>query len=108
MTDQKYRITKYPHLQVRPLREPGIFQYWERDGETAGIMSCKCGRRELYLRSHEISYDDDGIVTVHPSIIDREWWDNQDGKTVRGICHFWLKNGEIEMCGDSTCPGACQ
>ena len=44
-------------------------------------------------------------MTLHASCGYRE--KRKEGEVVRPAnwCHFWIKSGEVEMCGDSQCPG---
>ncbi len=92
----------------RPLIDTHVVLCWEND---AVIFACPCGGREVYVTSppHTITFSEDGKLTLDGSVGSKEGW-----KMVRGVgiddlpknwCHFWLKDGEPEMCDDAKCPG---
>ena len=79
---------------------------WENDGVgTEAHFRCPCGQRSVYVTSppHTVTVDDDGLVTLDGSVGMRR--DDARGDGVANWCHFWLKSGIPEMCGDSRCPG---
>lgn len=102
MTDIVYRVVEGTE---RPLRTPGIVVHW-RDGEAQAVaFSCPCGEREVYVTEqagHKITVTD-GILDIRGSCGYRE--DRNLGRPANW-CHFFIKGGRVEMCGDSQCPGA--
>ena len=70
------------------------------------VFQCPCkGRRHIYISKniHTITFDADGILTLDPSCGYRE---NKDLGREKNWCHFYLKDGVIEMCDDAECPGS--
>lgn len=68
-------------------------------------FNCPCGERRVWAGPHHtISFDDDGLLTLAPSC-------GSHAGEINGVdrpqnwCHFWIKNGQAEMCGDAQCPG---
>ena len=94
MTDARYRRLAG---DVLPPDTRDVLQ-WQN-----GIhFRCPCGQRRVYVTEppHEIKFDAEGLLTItgscgyaatdeHPA----NW------------CHFFIKGGEPEMCGDAQCPG---
>ena len=73
-----------------------------RDGV---IFRCPCNERNVYVASppHEIAFDDDGLLTLTGSC---GYAERVDLGRPANWCHFFIKNGEMEMCPDSQCPGS--
>ena len=104
-------MNKYRRLPVeddgeyppeRPLREQGPVLFWEESTGKACVFCCPCGEREVYVTSpphSKIEFDADGLLTIEASIARKRRTDDTPA------CHFWIKNGEVEMCADSTCSG---
>ena len=101
----------------RPLTEPGpVLAYGREPSEI--VFACPCGGREVYITSppHTIEFDDAGIlVSLGGSVGSRPLNGPHEFRMVHGTtlhdlpknwCHFWIKNGGIEMCSDSKCPGS--
>ena len=87
---------------VRPMKEVGPVLHWtEKNGE-AVIFVCPCGEREVYCTSppHGIQFDEQGILTLNGSCGYRAREERP-----ANWCHFFVKNGQYEMCGDARCPG---
>ena len=78
----------------------GVVEF--RDGVA---FRCPCDLREMFISSslHTIKFDSDGILDLSPSC--GYLGSVQDGRP-KNWCHFFLKNGEPDMCGDAQCPGA--
>ena len=93
-----YRRNDDPNLIFeRPLK-PGEVMDAKDDKGCAVVFGCLCGEREVYVVSpphHAIRFSDDGLLTIEPSIL-----------SPKHGCHFFMRKGHVEMCGDSTCPGA--
>lgn len=86
----------------RPLTEAGPVLAWDDYGKGgAVIFLCPCGDREVYVTSppHSIEFDDDGRLTLDGSVGGSGRWRGEN------LCHFLLKAGEVEICGDAKCPG---
>lgn len=92
--------------------------FWRNEG--AGVdevhFRCPCGHRTVSVHSppHElIAFDADGKLTIKPSIGSREgwYWKSLDPECRErehwpgNACHFYIRGGVPEMCGDATCPG---
>ena len=100
-----YRRVKGLELP-RPLSnaDVGAVLFWESKKNKEIVFSCPCGEREVYVIDppHGISFDADERLTIEgscglrarPSIGRPANW-----------CHFFIRGGEYEMCGDSQCPG---
>ena len=69
------------------------------------VFRCPCDERQVYISSkiHSISFDEEGLLTLNGSCGYNE---KKSLKRKQNWCHFFIKNGEIEMCGDSECPGS--
>ena len=65
---------------------------------------CPCGERVVYVTEppHKIEFDDDERLTLDGSCGSRE--QPHLGQPANW-CHFFIKGGEVEMCGDAKCPG---
>ena len=68
------------------------------------VFRCPCDERQAYCSSppHTITFGEDGALTLAPSVgykarpsLDRP----------QNWCHFYIKEGIPEMCGDTQCPG---
>ena len=79
----------------------GIVVPWQ-DGI---VFQCLCNERTVYVASppHKITFDDNGVLTIKDSCGYRE---KKNLRREANWCHFFLENGEIEMCSDSKCPGS--
>ena len=66
------------------------------------VFRCPCDERQVYIQTHTITFDAEGVLTLHPSCGYRE---KDSPPRPQNWCHFWLKDGEVEMCGDAKCPG---
>ena len=69
------------------------------------IFECPCRERHTYIGSppHTIEFDAEGILTIGPSIGSKPD-PSRDRKP--NWCHFHIKGGVPEMCGDAECPGS--
>ena len=69
------------------------------------VFQCLCNERTVYIASppHKITFDDDGVLTIEGSC---GYTEKKNLGREENWCHFLLKNGEIEMCSDSKCPGS--
>ena len=69
------------------------------------LFNCPCGERQVYVTSppHIITFDEEDILTLDGSCGYRK---NEALNRKANWCHFFLKNGYIEMCSDVECPGA--
>ena len=69
------------------------------------VFPCLCGERTVHVASppHKITFDDDEVLTLDGSCGYKE---RKNLGREKNWCHFFLKNGEIEMCSDSKCPGS--
>ena len=86
----------------RPLK-PGPVLFWRTDIGEAVVFSCPCGEREVYattLEGHEFEWDADLRLTVQGSLGSRP----KDGRPLNW-CHFFMRDGEVEMCSDAQCGG---
>ena len=63
---------------------------------------CPCDERDVLIASptHTIAFDEDGILTLSPSCGFKA-----TASRPQNWCHFFIKNGVPEICGDSKCPG---
>ena len=70
------------------------------------VFRCPCDEREVYVASppHEISFDEDGALTLDGSVGSRA--DPSRDRPAKNWCHFHIKAGDPTMCDDSQCPGA--
>lgn len=94
----RYFKAEVPEDRSLPLPE-GHVVAWQ-DGV---VFQCPCGRRTVYVASppHEISFADDGAVTIKGSVA------SSPATTERlGYCHIDIKDGNWTMYGDSKCDGA--
>ena len=68
------------------------------------IFRCPCDQRQVYVASppHTISFDSHGYLTLDGSVGSHE---DQSRGQKPNWCHFWIKNGNTEMCSDTACPG---
>ena len=68
------------------------------------VFKCPCGERDVYVASppHEITWDDDGALTLNGSVGSHE--DKARGRDANW-CHFFIKGGAVDMCSDAQCPG---
>ena len=82
-------------------RTPGTVVPWQK----GVIFKCPCGERQVYIASppHTIEFDEEGILTVTASIGSKPD-PSRDRKP--NWCHFHIKGGVPEMCGDAKCPGS--
>ena len=66
-------------------------------------LKCPCGEREGLLLGdrHAVTFDEDGLCTVHPSL----GYEATDEHPANW-CHYFIRQGRVEMCGDARCPGA--
>lgn len=55
----------------------------------------------MHLADHTVTFDDEGIMTVKESMINRPEAQQRDGF----VCHFFIRQGKVQMVNDSTCPG---
>lgn len=90
--------------QEKSVKEIGpVLHFPWANGEVE--FRCPCGVRTVFVTpgKHGISFDEDERLTVDGSIAITE-----NGQKMYGVgyCHFHIKDGEVEMCGDSKCPGA--
>ena len=69
------------------------------------VFMCPCDNEQRYITSppHTISFNDDGVLTLDPSIGYRA---RQNLNRKENWCHFYIKEGHPTMCGDAQCPGA--
>ena len=69
------------------------------------VYMCPCDNEQRYITSppHTISFDADGILTLIPSI---GYKARQNLDRPQNWCHFFIKDGVVEMCSDAQCPGA--
>lgn len=88
----------------RPLSEIGPVLAWDEKHGAAVIFRCPCGEREVYVKSppHTITFDEDGRLTLDGSVASTG---HSERSRDIGRCHFHMKSGEAEMCGDASCPG---
>ena len=68
------------------------------------VFMCPCDYERRYITSppHAISFGDDGILSLEPSIGYRE---RRDLDRKENWCHFYIRDGTASMVGDSECPG---
>lgn len=65
------------------------------------LFRCPCDQRVCYAaENHQITFDDDGVLTLDPSC-----GYAANSEHPQNWCHFWLRDGKVEMVGDSGCPG---
>ena len=99
MTSEPYRLDDGSSLSRD---EPRKVVRW-LDGV---VFRCPCSQRQCYIaeKNHTISFDQNDVMTLEPSIGSRP---GSGGKgTPRNWCHFWLRHGQVELCGDAQCPGS--
>ena len=65
---------------------------------TARVASGWCTQRH---RPTPITFDADGLLTLDPSCSTAK-----NSEHPKGWCHFWLRDGEIEMVSGAQCPGS--
>ena len=79
------------------------------DWQNGIVFLCPCDDRRVYITSppHSISFDAGGVLTLEPSCGYLES-KREDGAISRpqNWCHFWMTDGQPEMCSDAKCPGA--
>ena len=65
-------------------------------------FQCPCGERQCYVAAppHTITFDGSNVLTLDPSCGFKA-----RGHLPQNWCHFFLKNGQVEMCSDAKCPG---
>ena len=65
---------------------------------------CPCGERRVAVHTppHTAEFDDAGLLTIEQSCGSKA--DAERGRPANW-CHFWIKSGVPEMCGDAKCPG---
>ena len=68
------------------------------------VFKCPCVERDVYVASppHEISFDNEGRLTLDGSVGSRE---DKSRNRATNWCHFWIKNGIAKIAEDSQCPG---
>ena len=73
------------------------------DWQNGIVFFCPCDGRRVYITSppHTVLFDAEGVLTLEPSIGSHE-----NESHPQNWCHFWLKDGKVEMCADTKCPGA--
>ena len=83
-------------------RVAGVVVDWS-DGV---VFRCPCNHRQVYVESppHAITFDAKGVLTLDGSCGYRGK-PNMKPPRPQNWCHFWLKDGEVEMCSDAKCPG---
>ena len=69
------------------------------------VFKCPCGLRTVYVASppHKITFSDDGLLTLDGSVGSHA---DPSRNKPQNWCHFWLKDGESEICDDAKCPGS--
>ena len=69
------------------------------------IFRCPCSERQVYVASppHTISWDVDSELNLDGSVGSRA--QGYSPARPANWCHFFIKNGEAEMCADAQCPG---
>ena len=67
------------------------------------VFRCPCDHRQMYVASppHTITFDAEGVLTVNASCGYKG-----NSQQPQNWCHFWLRDGDVEMCSDAQCPGA--
>ena len=97
--DTVYRRNPDPNILFeRPLKPGQVLDWVDSIDERAVVFGCPCGEREVYVTKPPhtaIEFDSEGLLTIHASLL-----------SPKHGCHFWVRKGKIQMCGDSTCPGA--
>lgn len=65
---------------------------------------CPCGERVVYVTSppHTIEFSEDELLTLDGSVGSRE---RPDLGRPPNWCHFFVRNGVPDICGDALCPG---
>lgn len=66
---------------------------------------CPCGTRQIYIKCpphKRASFDEEGLLTVKPSIGAHA---NPEMGWPVNWCHFFIRDGKVDMCADSGCPG---
>ena len=93
-----YRRNDDPNVIFdRPLKPREVLD-WIDDNNCAVVFGCPCGEREVYVTKpphSAIEFDSEGRLTIHASIL-----------SPRYGCHFYMREGKVEMCDDSICPGS--
>lgn len=85
--------------------DPGGVVTWQFRPEEVGVaFRCPCGGRLVAItpQNHAIEFDDEGLLTLEPSCGAHP--EPELGRP-ENWCHFWIKGGQVEMAGDSKCPG---
>ncbi len=77
---------------------PGLVYVFGQSGKNA-VFKCPCGKREICLTDHTISFDADGLLTVEPSIGSSDWATKNFGK-----CHLQITAGKARKYADTECP----
>lgn len=69
------------------------------------IFNCPCGERMVYVAEppHTIIFDSEGALTLNGSVGSHE---DKSRNRKSNWCHFFIKEGNVDMCGDSECPGS--
>ena len=94
-----YKYHKVKDKQQTYQDDPkGVFSF----EDTAISFLCPCGDRVVCVNSppHEIEFDENNILTITGSIGSTEFTTNK-----YGYCHFYIKEGIVEICEDSMCCG---
>lgn len=87
-------------------RSSGDVLFWDagRGGKEIHF-GCPCGQRSVNVREqvgHGIEFDEDGLLTIVGSVGSHA---SEYLRLPANHCHFFVKQGRIEMCADAGCPG---
>ena len=83
--------------------------FWEEHDRSAASFLCPCTKRSVYIIDppHGISFDEDGYLIVKGSMGSKA---DPVMERPANWCHFFIGReapGEVEICEDAQCPGAC-
>ena len=106
---EPYRVVVITDLsEDRPFDDEqsrSVVHWRSEDGSSQAVQfRCPCGDRLPYVVSppHGIRIAEDGKLTIEGSVGSRE---NFRNKHPRNWCHFFIRDGQPEMCSDAKCPG---
>ena len=95
-----YRLVKKPVLVHIP-RNREVF-FWE----SGLLLTCPCSvKRLISIKSPPfgMSFSNEGVLTVDGSISGSGYIGFKERP--KHWCHFFLKDGQPQMCDDTKCPG---
>lgn len=101
----KYTRSRNPAAGIMDVESRDVFSF---EGGKAIQFRCPCGRRLVYVTAppHGITFDDAGHLTLDGSVgsVARPATPLRPARQ-QNWCHFFIRDGDPEMCDDAQCPG---